>query len=387
MLVRGGRLIDPASGIDGLYDVRVEKIVLEIGEHLEPAPGERVLDVPGAVVAPGFIDMHVHLREPGNPEKETIASGTEAAVRGGFTAVACMANTSPALDEPDLVRDVASARAHGARCRVYPIAALTKGRKGRETSDYDALARAGAVAFSDDGDWVASREVLERACERAARLEAAFISHCEPEEEAVERDLGVARAFGRAWHLAHLSTKRAVELVRDARADGVRVSAEATPHHLLCTAETARAMGEASSVNPPLRCEDDVRALRDAVRDGTIEVLASDHAPHTREQKEKGAPGFTGLEVAVGAYATALPGLPLRQFVALLSTNPARVLHVEGGTLQRGAPADVTIFRDEPWRVEAARFASKGKVTPFEGMTLDRRVVATIVEGELAYRA
>lgn len=380
-------MIDPAAGIDALLDIRVADVVTEIGEHLEAQTGEPVVDARGAFVAPGFIDMHVHLREPGNPEKETIETGTDAAVRGGFTAVACMPNTQPALDDAKLIEELASAAKARAHCRVYPIGAMTRGRRGTDPCDYETLVRAGAVAFSDDGDWVSDRAAMERVCAAAAGLQAPFVSHCEPEETAVERDLELARVSRHRWHLAHLSTKRAVEMLRRARADGADVSGEVTPHHLLCTAESTREMGARARVNPPMRAEEDVRALRDAVRDGTIDVLASDHAPHADEQKSRGAPGFSGLETAVGAYAAALPRLALAHFIELVSVNPARRLGVPGGTLRCGVPADVTIFRDEPWRVDAQSFVSKGKVTPFDGMTLPRRVVATIVGGRLAYRA
>ncbi len=398
MLVRGGRLIDPIAGIDALRDVRLSDVVTEVGEHLEARAGEEIVDASGAIVAPGFIDMHVHLREPGNPEKETIETGTEAAVRGGFTAVACMPNTSPATDDLESLRALLQETLARARCSVYPIAAITQGRRGALPCAYAPLAAAGAVAFSDDGDGIADARVLFDAATDARFVEAPFISHCEDatlkvvdeslaEAAAVARDILVAGATKKRWHLAHLSTRAGVELLRFARAQGVAVTAEAAPHHLLCTQAQARAMGAAGSVNPPLRAEDDARALRDGVRDGTIDVLASDHAPHTAEQKSAGAPGFSGLEVAVGAYASALPDVSLSRFVALLSAHPARVLGIPGGTLQRGARADVTILRDAPWRVDAASFASKGKSTPFDGMALSRRAIATIVGGRMAYRA
>jgi dihydroorotase len=397
MLIRGGRLVDPLAGIDARRDVRLNAVVTEIGEHLAPIAGEEVIDATGAFVAPGFIDMHVHLREPGNPEKETIESGTEAAVRGGFAAIACMPNTSPALDSVETVAALMRETKGRGRCRVYPVAAITRGRKGAQPCDFNALANAGAVAFSDDGDYVTDANVLASAA-TAARGRGVFISHCEDplvatldrrfaEISAVERDVAIAAVCAKDWHLAHLSTRESVMIVRAARAEGMRVSAEVTPHHLLATAESAAAMGTKAAVNPPLRDEDDARALRDAVRDGTIEVLASDHAPHTAADKERGAPGFSGLEVAVGAYAAALPDVSVSHFVQLLSTAPARVLGIEGGTLQRGAPADVTIFRDESWSVDARAFASRGHVTPFDGATLPRRAVVTVVGGKVAYRA
>jgi dihydroorotase len=389
LLIAGGRVVDPATSLDAVRDLRIRNgIVAEIGEHLEPEDGETVLDAVGTVVAPGFVDMHVHLREPGFPQKETIATGTEAAVRGGFSSVACMPNTNPALDAPETLHWLAQRVERHGRCRVYAIGAITVGRKGREPCDFGALAEAGAVGFSDDGDTVADAGVLRDAAQRARAVASAFISHCEPEDRIVARDLVIAAESGKRWHLAHLSTREALELVRAARAGGTEVTCEATPHHLIFTAGDAREIGPAARVNPPLRSQADVDALREGVRDGTIDVLASDHAPHTQAEKMDAAnpaPGFTGLEIAVGAYAGALPDLPMMRFVELLSTNPARILGINGGTLRPGAPADVTIFAQRSWIVDPSQFASKGKSTPFAGRRLPRKVLATIVGGDLRY--
>ena len=387
MLIRGGRLVDPLASLDALRDVRLSDVVVEIGEHLEAERNEEVVDATGAVVAPGFIDMHVHLREPGDLHKERIETGTEAALRGGFTAVACMPNTRPALDDAATLTALSGELARRARCRVYPIAAITREREGKEPCNFQALAQAGAVAFSDDGSWTRDARVLVEAAKETCDIGAPFISHCEPEDAAVARDLLVASTSAKRWHLAHLSTRGALEMLRAAKARGVMVSAEATPHHLVCTKESRAAMEASSRVNPPLRSEEDARGLRDGVRDGSIDVLASDHAPHTMDEKRDGAPGFSGLEVAVGAYTSALPDLGLSHFVSLLSVNPACILNVRGGTLHPGSPADVTILRDQAWRVDASTFVSLGKCTPFDGMTLPRRAVATIVGGEVRYRA
>ena len=413
VLVKGGRVVDPSQHIDALRDVRIiGGVIYEIGEHLEPRSGEEVFDATGAYVAPGFIDMHVHLREPGNPEKETIATGTLAAARGGFTAVACMPNTKPALDNAMVLAQLAMLVAKDAHVRVYPVGAITAGRDGAVPTDARALAGAGAKAFSDDGNTVMNARVLRDAALAARDIPGVFISHAEDEhlkgnavmhEGAVSRCLGVpgspavaedvivardlliAAETGKAWHIAHLSTIGALNAVRDARARGAIATAEATPHHLIFTDETVAALGANAKVNPPLRAEDHARALRDAVRDGTIDVFASDHAPHTAQEKNAdlaiAAVGFAGLEVAVGAYAHALPDLPVTRFVELLSVNPARILGVSGGTLAVGSPADITIFADELWTVDPTAFASKGKATPFAGMKLPRRRVATIVNG------
>lgn len=417
LVIAGGRLVDPALGIDAIRDLRiVGGLVAEIGEHLESRSGETRLDARNAVVAPGFIDLHVHLREPGFPQKETIATGTEAAVRGGFTAVACMPNTQPALDQPSVLEALRRSVARDARCRVHPIGAITRGRLGKEPCDYGALARAGAVAYSDDGDSVADARVLRDAALAALDVRGPFISHCEDaslkrggamhegavsralevagspasaEETVVARDLLLALETGKAWHIAHLTTRIGLELVRHMRAHGGRATCEVSPHHLTFTDETVRELGARAKVNPPLRSGADVRALRDGVRDGTIDAFATDHAPHTDAEKlldlADAAVGFSGLEIAVGAYAAALPGLPLLRFVELLSTNPARILGVTGGTLAIGSPADVSVFADRPWQVDPSTFASKGRVTPFAGRTLPRAIVATIVGGEIAF--
>ncbi len=391
MLIRGGRIVDPANSLDALRDLRVrDGAVAEVGEHLEAYAGETVIDAAGTVVAPGFIDMHVHLREPGFAHKERIDTGTEAALHGGFTSMACMPNTAPAIDSPSILRSLMDDIERRARCRVYPIAAITRGRRGTQPCDFGRLERAGAVAFSDDGDTVKDARVLREAARLATGLAAPFISHCEPEDETVARDLSIAQETGKSWHIAHVTTRVALDSIRAARARGVHATCEVTPHHLNCTSAATRELGPGARVNPPLRDEDDVDALRAAVRDGTVDAFASDHAPHTDSEKrarEGAAPGFTGLEIAVGAYAAALPDLPMTRFVELIATNPARILGLCAGTLSIGAPADVTIFTDRAWTVDPARFASLGKCTPFAGATLPRKVLATIVGGELRYRA
>lgn len=417
LLVRGGRLVDPVQKLDALRDLRIaDGVVVEIGERLEPRDDEAVLDASNAVVAPGFIDMHVHLREPGFPEKETIATGTLAAVRGGFTAVACMPNTQPALDDPSVLRALAEVVARDGRCRVYPIAAITRGRAGVEPCDFAALAAAGAVAFSDDGNSVADARVLRGAALAALDVAGAFVSHCEDgalkgdgimnegaasrargvkaspalaEDVIVARDLLIANDTGKAWHVAHLTTRGGLDLVRWTRTRGGRATCEVTPHHLTFTDVAVSELGSDAKVNPPLRTDADVRALRDGVRDGTVDVFATDHAPHTAAEKsgdlDGAAVGFSGLEIAVGAYAAALPDLPLSRFVELLSSNPARILNVTGGTLAIGARGDVSVFAERSWRVDPDRFASKGRSTPFSGRTLPRRVIATVLAGALAF--
>jgi dihydroorotase len=415
IVITGGRVVDPSQRLDALMDVRIEDgRITELGPHLQTRPDEERFDAGGAVVAPGFIDMHVHLREPGFPEKETIETGTRAARHGGFTAVACMPNTEPALDDVAILAHLRQHIDRTASCRVYPIAAITRGRRGIEPVDFASLSIAGAVAFSDDGTTVANARVLRDAASSARDVAGVFISHCEDEalkgdgvmtegntsrklelpgsppiaEDAiVARDLLIGFDTGKSWHIAHLSTRGALEIVRYARSRGALVTCEVTPHHLTFTDEDVAHLGTAGKVNPPLRTISDVEALREGVRDGTIDAFATDHAPHTQREKAVGmreaAVGFSALEVAVGAYAAAVPGLPLLRFVELLSTNPARILGVDGGTLARGAVGDVTIFADREWIVDPATFASKGHTTPFAGRRLPRCVLATIVGGDV----
>ncbi|MGZ3498525.1 MAG: dihydroorotase [Vulcanimicrobiaceae bacterium] len=418
MLVSGGHVVDPAQGLDARLDVRVrDGVIVELGAHLRADPGEEIVSAQGAYVAPGFIDMHVHLREPGQTEKESIASGTAAAVAGGFTAVACMPNTQPALDTPELIAEVERLARQANQARVWPVAAMTRGRRGAQTLDYEALARAGAVAFSDDGSTVMDARVLRDAALAARNVRGCFISHCEDErlkgdavmhegavsralrvegspgvaeDVIVARDLLIAGDTAKAWHIAHVSTRGSLDVITWARARGIAATCEVTPHHLILTDEEVRKLGSRAKVNPPLRTEQDAAALRDAVRDGTIDAFATDHAPHTHSEKSApldcGAVGFSGLEIAVGAYALAVPDLSVTRYVELLSTNPARILGVPGGTLRVGSPADITIFADREWTVDPSQFVSKGKSTPFAGKRLARRAIATIVGGTLKYR-
>ena len=376
-----------------MLDIRVrDGIISETGELLAREDSEEVLDARNAYVAPGFIDMHVHLREPGYPEKETIGTGCAAAAAGGFTAVAAMPNTRPALDTPDLVRWVIEGAERAGLSRVYPVAAITHAREGKTPVDYIALAQAGAVAFSDDGGTIESSIVQTSAALRARESGRRFITHCEnasikerdefdplAENSAVARDIAIARATALPWHIAHVSTRGSVEAIALAKQSQIALTAEATPHHLNFSRDDLRDYAGGSKVHPPLRDPEDVAALRRAVREGVLDVFASDHAPHA----DPVSPGFSGLEVAVGAYALAVPDLSIRRFVQMLSTNPARILGVPGGTLAVGSPADITIFADRDWVVDPSSFQSKGKRTPFEGRTLPRRALFTIVGGRV----
>ena len=415
-VIRGGRVIDPGLGLDALRDVVIENgFISEIVEHADTAYA-RVVDATGAIVSPGFIDMHVHLREPGLTHKETIATGAAAAVAGGFTAVACMPNTEPALDSATIVADVLRRAEAAGLARVYPIGALTKARAGVELAPYHLLVDAGCVAFSDDGTTVANALVLRNAARYASDLNAIFVSHCEDaslkgdavmnegapsarlgldgspglaEDVIVARDLLIAEDTGKPWHIAHVSTATSRDLMRWARSRGVRATCEVTPHHLLLLDDRFDQYRADAKVNPPLRAERDRQALLEGVRDGTIDVFATDHAPHGLDEKAQllsAAPvGFSGLEIALGAYAAALPDVPLARMIELHSVNTARILGVPGGTLAVGSVGDVTVFIERAWTVDARLFHSKGKNTPFDGATFPRRALATIVAGAVVY--
>ncbi|HXH81791.1 MAG TPA: dihydroorotase [Candidatus Tectomicrobia bacterium] len=420
LLIRGGRVIDPANGIDGVQDVllagdRVERL----GRGL-PAAGAAVVDASGKIVCPGFIDIHVHLREPGQEYKETVASGTRAAAAGGFTAVCCMANTQPVNDNravTDYIR--ARAEAEGV-VRVYPIGAVTRGLAGRELAELAELAEAGCVGFSDDGRCVMDAGLYRRAMEYTLPFGRPVISHAEDhslsrgaamhegvvsteiglpgapaaaEDVMVARDIVLAELTGAHVHIAHLSTAGAVRLVRDARARGVKVTAEATPHHLVLTDEAVRSYDANTKMNPPLRTKRDVEAVREALADGTIDCIATDHAPHAASEKEgefdRAAFGIVGLETAVSLLLDRLvrPGLlPLPTLVARLSRDPARLLDLPGGTLAPGAPADVTILDpDRELTIDPARFHSRSRNTPFAGWTVVGAPWKTIVAGRVVW--
>ncbi len=415
-VIRGGRVIDPSHGLDAIRDIVIENgFISEITENADTAYA-RVVDATGAIVAPGFIDMHVHLREPGLTHKETIATGAAAAVAGGFTAVACMPNTEPALDSVTIVAEVLRRAETAALARVYPIGALTKARAGVELAPYHLLADAGCVAFSDDGTTVANPLVLRNAARYASDLNSIFVSHCEDsalksdavmnegapatrlglpgspglaEDIIVARDLLIAEDTGKPWHIAHVSTATSLDLMRWARSRGVRATCEVTPHHLLLLDDRFDNYRADAKVNPPLRAERDRQALLAGVRDGTIDVFATDHAPHGLDEKAQllsDAPvGFSGLEIALGAYAAALPDVPLARMIELHSVNPARILGVPGGSLAVGSVGDVTVFADRSWTVDARLFHSKGKNTPFDGATFPRRALATVVGGAVVF--
>ncbi len=431
--IRGGRVIDPAPGLDTVADVLIEDgRIVAVGKDTGKGAAQSI-DASGLVVTPGFVDIHCHLREPGLEHKETIETATLAAARGGFTTVCAMPNTQPAIDSAATVEYVLRAAASAGHARVLPVAAVTKGRAGKELAEFADLAAAGAIAFSDDGDPVAGAHLMRRALEYAGMLGRPIIDHCEDhalggvmhegwvsarlglkgapaagEESIVARNIALAALTGGHVHLAHLSAAGSVELVRAARARGLRVTAEVTPHHLALTDEAVMgaADGEAAlaydtnaKVNPPLRGEADVAACVQGLADGAIDCIATDHAPHATEDKlcefDLAASGISGLETALGLCLSLVHDgrITLPQLIERMTIAPVRALGLgrrcEGlGTLAIGAPADVTIFDpDSEWTVDPLQFASKGRNTPLAGRTLRGRVVATVYGGTVVWQA
>ena len=425
LLIRGGRVVDPAHGSSMMADIMLADVLLDGGRIAAiarniPPSDHQTIEVAGLIVAPGLVDMHVHLRDPGQTHKEDIESGTRAAVRGGFTAVACMANTAPPVDHPVVVEYVRSRAREVAACRVYPIGAITKGLQGHDLAPLAGLASAGVVAFSDDGTAVLDAGLLRRALKYAGMTGLPVIEHCEEptisaggvmhdgaqaailglpgipaasEETIVARDLLLAEATGARLHVAHVSTAASVRMIRDAKLRGVQVTAEVTPHHLVLTDADVGDYDTNRKMNPPLRGADDVAALRRALADGTIDAVVTDHAPHTLEEKlvefDRAPFGVVGLETALGVVITHLvrPGLlSIEQALRSMSTLPAHILGIPGGRLEVGAPADlVVIDPDRRWTVRPEEFASRSRNTPFEGWNLEGKAVLTVVEGAIRH--
>ena len=422
LLVRGGRVVDPASRRDTVTDLLLaDGVVAGVGPELS-AEGAEVLDASGLLVLPGFVDLHAHLREPGREYAETIASGAAAAAAGGFTAVCAMPNTDPANDGRSVTAFVAARGREAGGARVHPIGALTRGRKGADLAEFGEMATAGAVAFSDDGDWLADGDVLRRALEHASLFGLPIVQHAEDrslsrrapmhegavstrlglsgqpdvaEAAAVARDILVAGLTGGRLHVAHVSTALSLAFVREAKARGVAVTCEVTPHHLTLTDEEVARSGYSTrfKMNPPLREPADLEALFAALLDGTVDAIATDHAPHHEDEKGvdfDGAPfGVVGLETAAAVVHdrfVVTGRLPLSRFVELFSTGPARAFRLPGGTLAPGSAADVTLFDPaRRWKVDPARFVSLGRSTPFAGWELVGSPAGTIVGGRVVW--
>lgn len=420
ILIRNGRVIDPSQQIDEVTSIAIADGRIAAVGRSSPASADRVIDAGGRIVSPGLIDMHVHLREPGRETHEDIASGTASAVTGGFTAVACMPNTEPALDSDAQIAFVHSQAAKAGNCRVYPVGALTKGRQGKELAEIGLMADAGAVAFSDDGVGVESAGVCLRAMRYVAMFDRLFIQHCEDhtlaaggcmhagatsirlglagipgiaEDVMVQRDILLAAQTAVRYHVAHISTAAAVEMVRQARKRGQRVTTEVCPHHLLLTDESCVSFDTNYKMNPPLRGHADVAACIEGVRDGTIDCLVTDHAPHGAETKERefgDAPfGIIGLETSLALFIKALIDpkiIDWPRLIAAMSTNQARLLKVAGGSLRVGSPADVTIIDPElEWTIDSSGGRSKSRNTPFDGWQVRGKAATTIVDGEVRF--
>jgi dihydroorotase len=416
--IRGGRVIDPVSGRDETGDVFIAD-----GKFVAaPAAGAAEIDARGLVVCPGFIDMHVHLREPGHGAKETIETGTKAAAAGGFTSVVAMPNTNPVADHPGIIAWMEERAAQVGAVNVFTTGAITAGSSGEQLAAIGAMAQAGIVAVTDDGRCVQNHEVMRRAAEYCGLFGLPILDHCQDasmaggdammhegywstvlglagwprmaEEIIVARDALLAEATGTPIHCQHLSSAGSVRLLREARSRGVRLSGEVCPHHIALTDEALAGYDTNFKMNPPLREQSDIDALLGGIADGTIEVLATDHAPHAVYEKEvefAAAPfGIVGLETAVGVFCELLLHrrqiIDLPRLVAMLTANPAKLLKLDRGTLALGAPGDVTILDPGmPWTVDKDTFASKGRNTPFHGWNLRGRAVRTIVGGRTAW--
>jgi dihydroorotase len=424
-LLKGGRLVDPANGRDGVFDLLVDgDRIARVGRDLHVDGDVAVVDVPsGLVVCPGLTDMHVHLREPGQEHKETVATGTAAAVAGGFTAVACMPNTSPVNDNAGVTEYILKKAAEANLARVYPIGAVSRGQAGEQLAEIGELRQAGCVAISDDGRPVATAMLMRRALEYAGMFSMPVIEHCEEqtlkgdgvahegfhasalglrgipgqaESIMALRDIALAELTGGAVHVAHMSARQTLDAVRWGKSRGARVTCEVTPHHFVLTDEMLRApiaYDTNVKMNPPLRDAADRDAMLAGIADGSVDVIATDHAPHHYDEKRvefDHAPfGITGLETAVSLCFDRLVHagvISVSRLVELLSVNPARILHVNGGSLAEGAPADISILApDLAVTVSAATMRSKSRNTPFDGWTLRGGVAATIVGGRAVY--
>ena len=420
-VIKGGRVIDPTNGVDCVTEIYID------GDTIERVGGRKnfkdrlLIDATGMLVVPGLVDIHVHLREPGNEESETVKSGSEAAVRGGITSVCCMGNTKPPIDNADGVRFIYD-RARDASCWVYPIAAITKGLRGEELSEMANLSLAGAVGFSDDGYHVKNARLLRYALEYSSMLDIPIIMHCEDENlvseghmhegiysgilgmpampdisesTAVARDIAIAEFVDAHIHICHVSTRKSVEIIREAKERGVKVTAETTPHYLTLTDKDVydSDLDSDFKMNPPLRSAEDRESLIEAINDGTIDAIVTDHAPHSPEKKDcdfaSAAFGIVGLETSVALVLSelVLKGvIDYTRMVELMSSNPSRILNLPAGTLTQGGFADITIIDpNRKWTVDPKSFASLSRNTPFKGRELTGKPVWTMVGGEIMF--
>jgi dihydroorotase len=425
MLIKNGRIMDPSKGLDISGDLLIaDGRIKEVAANIKEIPADcGVLDAKGMIVCPGFIDYHCHLRQPGFEEKETIATGSKAAAKGGFTTICCMPNTNPALDNKATIDYIKATSASEACIRVLPIGCITKGRSGKELADMGELAEAGVVAVSDDGSTIADSRIMKQALEYSTIFDLAISDHCEDamlseggqinegiiatrlglrgipdaaEENIISRDITLAKLSGARIHICHISTQGSVELVRNAKKDGVKITAEVTPHHLTMDEEMVLGYDTNAKVNPPLRTRKDIEALISGLKDGTIDIIATDHAPHTANEKlcefSKAPFGISGFETALGSLMKLVHNgdIYINLLISKLTAAPANIIgnrFGKLGTLEEGAMADITIFDpDAEWTVSIKDFYSKGKNTPLNGEKLKGKVMATIFNGKVVYK-
>jgi dihydroorotase len=418
ILIQNGTLLDPSQNIERQLDLLIKDgKIAAVGKNLPKA--DRTIDAAGCYVTPGLIDIHVHFREPGDEEEETIASGSAAAVAGGFASVVCMPNTKPPLDNEGQIEFVLREAQRVNLANVYPCGAITRAREGKELAEMGLMHQRGAVAFSDDGVGVGDPSVMRKALQYAKMFDVVLMQHCEEptlgggamhsgvvsttlglpgapaeaEQLMIARDLLLNRTIGCPYHIQHISTAWSVELVRRAKNDGLKVTCEASPHHLLLTDESCRTYDTNFKMNPPLRTAADVQACIQGVKDGTIDCLATDHAPHLAEEKEiefQYAPnGIIGLECALSLYIKALidPGhISWLKLIDLMTRKPAQIVNLDKGTLKEGADADVTIIDPKKtWKIDKEDFVSKSRNCPFDGWEVKGRATMTIVAGEIKW--
>ncbi|AEE92567.1 Dihydroorotase [Tepidanaerobacter acetatoxydans Re1] len=419
-LLKGARVIDPSQNTDTTSDVLiVDGRIAAVKDEIEISDA-KVIDLSGMIVTPGLIDIHVHFRDPGYEYKEDIESGSMSAAVGGFTAAACMPNTKPPIDNAALVQYVKSKASKAGKIKLLPIGCVSKGQEGKEIAEMGDMAQAGAVAFSDDGKPIADSALMRKAMVYASMFDKVIIDHCEDpflfeggqinegyistllglagipaaaEEIMVARNILIAREMGTRVHIAHVSTEGSLRLIRQAKSEGVKVSCEVTPHHLTLTEKAVMGYDTNAKVNPPLRTQSDIDALLEGLKDGTIDAIATDHAPHHMDEKDmefdKAAFGMVGLETALGVILTHIVKegvLSLNAAIEKMTSGPAKVLGLDMGTLKIGAPADITVIDpNRVWTVDKNKFFSKGRNTPFDGWRLTGKAVLTMVDGRIVY--
>ncbi len=421
VIIKGGHVIDPSQHLDDMSNIYIENgtiVGISAGEPDEGWETAEVIEAAGLYAVPGLVDIHVHFRDPGFTEKEDILSGSQAAAAGGITSVVCMPNTNPPVSSPEIIRDILE-KAAKADCWVYPMATITKDMAGAVLSDFETLFKAGAIGFSDDGRPVANARLMQDAMVQCQALGAPIASHCEDldiigdgkmnlgkvsrelgvpgmdrtsEDSVTAREIELAAGTGTAVHICHVSTKGSADILRDAKARGVRVTAETAPHYFMLTDELLRKGDADYRMNPPLRTEEDRIAILEAVRDGIIDVIATDHAPHTPAQKQdfiKAPNGIVGLETSFGACMTSLVHtgiLSLYGLIERMSTLPAKLMGLPAGSLKAGSAADLMLFApNEEWTVDPARFRSKSRNSAFKGMTFKGKVKLTLLGGRIVY--